>query len=842
MKRYLRYLRIALLVGLVGVLLGVSAIVGSYYYLKPDLPDIETLRDIRFQVPMRVYSRDGKLIAEYGQKRRIPLTYEQLPESMVQAILAAEDDRFFEHPGVDYHGLLRASLQLLLTGEKGQGGSTITMQVARNFLLTREKTYTRKLKEIFLSLEMERILSKEDILALYLNKIFLGHRAYGVGAAAEVYYGKPLGQLNLSQLAMIAGLPKAPSSYNPIANPERALLRRNYVLRRMMELGHIDTGTFQAATAAPVTASLHRVDGEAEAPYVAEMIRNEMVLRYGEEEAYTTGYRVIASIDSREQAAADAALRKALLDYTHRHGYRGAESHVELPEESDESHWSEALAQSYAIGGLEPALVVALGEDNALCYLRDGEMVWLQLTDLGWAKPRIDENRMGAAPKRMDELLTVGDHIRLRRDEQGQWQLSQVPEVAGALVSLDPRDGRLLALSGGFDFRHSKFNRVIQAQRQPGSNFKPFIYSAALDKGYTTASIINDAPVVFDDSKLEDEWRPENYSGRIYGPTRLREALVKSRNLVSIRVLQAIGLRHAIDYLDRFGFDRERLPRDLSLALGSATVTPWELVSGYASFANGGHHIEPWFIERIENAEGEVVWHSDPLVVCDELCQEEQMALALAHEQEKEQAVLEGEDPNSAAVAAPEAGAEIMDAGAGAAEAEAEVLPALIRQAPRILEPRNVYLTTSMMRDVVQRGTGQRAKRELRRNDLAGKTGTTNEQRDAWFSGFNHAVVTTAWVGFNTPRPLGNRETGARAALPMWIDYMRVALDGVPELPSEPPEGLVSVRIDPNTGRFAGADNPDAIFELFRAENVPQQQEQEGNESGQGDNITEQLF
>ncbi len=809
MKRFRRYLRIALILGLVGVVLGLGTIVGAYYYLKPELPDIETLRDIRFQVPMRIYSRDGKLIAEYGEMRRTPLTYEQIPESMIQAILAAEDDRFFEHPGVDYHGLLRASIKLILTGRKGQGGSTITMQVARNFLLSREKTYKRKLMEIFLSLEMERILSKEEILALYLNKIFLGHRAYGVAAAADVYYGKPLDQLNLAQIAVIAGLPAAPSKYNPVANPDLAVSRRNYVLRRMMELGHIDTGTFQAAIATPVTASLHRVDTEAEAPYVAEMIRNEMIQRYGDEQAYTAGYRVYASIDSHLQAAADEALRKALLDYTHRHGYRGAEAHVELPAESDESHWREQLKLSYSVGGLEPALVVALGEDNALCYKRDGEMVWLQLADLEWAAPRIDENRLGPAPKRMQDLLAVGDLIRLRRGEQGQWQLSQIPEVAGALVSLDPRDGRLLALSGGFDYNHSKFNRVTQAQRQPGSNFKPFIYSAALDKGYTVASIINDAPVVFDDSKLEDEWRPENYSGRIYGPTRLREALVKSRNLVSIRVLQAIGLRHAIDYLDQFGFDRERLPRDLSLALGSATVTPWELVNGYSSFANGGHHIAPWFIERIENAEGETIWEENPLVVCDEACQEEQAALALAVEEAEE-----SEAPR----------------------------PEPLRQAPRILEPRNVYLTTSMMRDVIQRGTGQRAKRELRREDLAGKTGTTNEQRDAWFSGFNHAVVTTAWVGFNTPRPLGNRETGARAALPMWIDYMRVALDGVPEQIGEPPEGLVSVRIDPTTGRFAGADNPDAIFELFRAENVPQQQDQEGGESGQGDNITEQLF
>lgn len=762
---------------------------GIYFLIVPNLPPIESLKDIRFQVPLRIYTRDLKLMAEFGDKRRIPLQYEEVPELMVQAVLASEDDRFFEHPGVDYQGLLRAAYYLLRTGEKGQGGSTITMQVARNFFLSFEKTYLRKLNEIMLALKIERELTKEEILTLYLNKIYLGNHAYGVGSAAQVYYGLPISELSLSQLAMIAGLPKAPSKYNPVANLTRALERRDYVLGRMRKLKFIGEMEYQLALRMPDDASLHGLAQEVSAPYVAEMVRAEMVSRYGEN-AYTEGFNVVSSIDSRLQEDANRAHRQALLSYDQRHGYRGPLARHILDDESGEPQWNELLAEFGEINGLVPALVLSVTGQSAVVYQPLFGVLRIDWPGLAWAAPREEGGRVGKAPKQAAEILGRGDVVYILDQGEGRWQLVQVPEVEGALVSLDTHDGAILSLVGGLNFYSSKFNRVTQAERQPGSNFKPFIYSAGLEKGFTPSSLINDAPVVFEDKGLEAAWRPENYSGKVFGPTRLREALIRSRNLVSIRLLRAMGISYAIDYASRFGFDGNRLPRDLSLALGSATLTPLEIATGYAVFANGGFSVKAYFIDRIETVNGGVIMRAEPPTVCA-FC---------------EQAEANAGGGQEAFVGPP----------------RREAMPPEFI-APRVLEPRNVFLMRSMMRDVIRRGTGRRA-RVLGRSDLAGKTGTTNDQRDAWFSGFNADVVTTTWVGFDKPQSLGEHETGGRAALPMWIDYMRSALQGLPEHLPERPAGLATVRIDPHTGLLAGANHPKAIFETFRVENVPVRQ------------------
>ncbi len=837
-----RLLRYVLLAGFIMAGAGLITGAGLYFYLEPKLPNIEALKDVRLQVPLRVYSRDGKLIAEYGKMKRVPMRYEQLPQEMVHAILAAEDDRFFEHPGVDYQGIIRAAVSLVLTGERKQGGSTITMQVARNFFLSRERTYTRKLNEILLSLKIERELSKENILELYLNKIYLGKRSYGVAAAAQVYYGKELNELTLPQFAMIAGLPKAPSAYNPIANPERALQRRNYVLRRMHELEFITAEQYQEGLNAPVTAKEHGFDTEMDAPYLAEMVRAEMLSRYGED-AYTYGYNVYTTVDSRLQTAANKAMHNNLIAYEHRHGFRGPEKHVDLAEDAGSADWQKALEGMDSIGGLEPGLVIGLSENEAVVVLKDDSLHVIPWSGMEWARPYINDNALGAVPKKSSDILKRGDVVRVEQNEDGAWQLSQVPGVSGALISLEPSSGAVLALNGGFDFYHSKFNRVTQAERQPGSNFKPFIYSAALDNGFTPASIINDAPVVFEDNALESEWRPENYSGRFYGPTRLREALVHSRNLVSIRILQSIGINTAIDYVGKFGFKPEQLPHDLSLALGSVSLTPYQLVRGYATFANGGYLIKPYFIERIESSDGATLFEANPALACDEQCRRQReerqvMANRLASD-------LLGVPANTQPSEDRPVAAEQNSAEPNSENQPQDATPEP-RFAERTVEPRNVYLIRSLMHDVIHRGTGRRALK-LGRNDLCGKTGTTNDQRDAWFSGYNNDVVTTAWVGFDEPRSLGRYETGAHAALPMWIDYMREALKGIPEHRMAEPNGLVSVRIDAETGKYTSADNPDAIFELFRSENAPQTESASGadngsDNSGTGSSITEGLF
>ncbi|WP_321529085.1 penicillin-binding protein 1A [Sedimenticola selenatireducens] len=773
----MKLIRFFLWLGLLGSIAGAIAVASLYYYLEPSLPSTENLKSVKFQVPLRVYSSDHKLIAEFGEMRRIPLSYNAIPEPMVQAFLAAEDDRFFEHPGVDYKGLMRAAYQLLLTGERRQGGSTITMQVARNFFLSSEKTFTRKFSEIFLSLRIENELTKEEILELYLNKIYMGNRAYGVGAAAMVYYGKTVDQLTLPQIAMIAGLPKAPSRYNPLADPERSLQRRDYVLGRMAKLGFITEQEEMAARAIPITASLHTAQTEADAPYIAEMVRAEMFDRYGND-AYTTGFNVYTTIDSKLQSVANRALRNNLQAYDLRHGYRGAEQHLNLSGNEDD-HTLDALLRDHRIvGDLPPAIVTGIEEKSATLYLGEGRYETLSWEGLEWARPFKTENRVGPKPQRADEIIKPGDLVRVLAesgDDGARLRLAQIPAAESAFISLHPDNGAIQTLSGGYDFYHSKFNRVTQAMRQPGSGFKAIIYSAALEAGFTAASLINDAPVVFDDPSLEGAWRPENYSGKFFGPTRLRYALTKSRNLVSIRLLRSMGIEHALEHAKKFGFNPDDLPHNLSLALGSGAVTPLQMASAYAILANGGFRVEPYFISRIERDNGELIFQATPVTVCDGCTEENSAGLPIA---------------------------------------------------PRVISPQNHYLMNSMMRDVISRGTAIKA-RSLGRSDLAGKTGTTNDQRDAWFNGFNRSLVAITWVGFDSSKPLGRGEVGGRAALPAWIEFMQTALNDVPEQPLKVPTGMVTVRIDPKTGKRASVDQDDAIFEVFRSENAPRESSSE---------------
>jgi penicillin-binding protein 1A len=783
---------------LTGIFLTAVGAAILYIQIEPQLPSIDALRDVQLQEPLRVYSRDRQLLAEFGEKRRTPVTIDDVPPLLVKAFLAAEDDTFFSHSGVDFPGLASAAIELLRTGEKRRGGSTITMQVARNYFLSSEKTYLRKLTEILLAFRIERSLTKNEILELYFNKIYLGQRAYGVQAAARVYYGQDISDLSVARMAMIAALPKAPSRVNPISNPEAAKDRRDYIIGRMHQLGYIDLATRAAALAEPDGARLHKTGSLANAPYVAEMVRDEMVTRYGPD-AYSSGFEVITTIDVVRQDAANRALRNGLQAYTQRHGYRGPVVSAGTATPVDTETRRALLARHPPVGDLLAAMVTRVAGQSAEVLLADGTEHTLDWDGLSWARPYKSVDRMGAAPQQADKILTVGDIVYINQDNKGNWRLAQVPEVGGALVSLRTQDGAIEALVGGYDFSHSKFNRVTQARRQPGSSFKPIIYSAALEKGFTPASMINDAPVVFDDPMLESTWRPENYSGKFYGPTRLREALYRSRNLVSIRILRSIGAAYAATYAERFGFSADSLPHDLTLALGSASATPLQMARAYAVLANGGYLVKPYLIQRIHDATGNVIFSATPSVVCEHC-------------------------PASMDVISRDA---------------VEPLPL----ADRVLTPQNAWLMNSMMRDVIQRGTGVRAK-SLGRQDLAGKTGTTNDQMDGWFSGFNEQVVTTAWVGFDTPAPLGRGETGGRSALPVWIDYMAVALKGMPESVRKPPEGLVTVRIDPATGLLANSGQSDAIFETFRADIAPTQVSDSvaAGVSGSGDIIDEPLF
>ena len=821
MNLSLKILRVILATGFAVFTAGVVVVAAAYFYIAPQLPPIERLKEVQLQVPLRVFTADGELIAEFGEQRRTPIRYQDLPQTVIDAILATEDDRFFEHPGVDYQGLARAVIELIRTGKKRQGGSTITMQVARNFFLSREKTYLRKLTEIFLALKIERHLNKQEILELYLNKIYFGQRAYGIAAAAQIYYGLSIDELSIAQIAMIAGLPKAPSANNPVSNPKRALERRDYVLGRMYVLGFIDSDQYSQTLSEPDTASLHAATIEVQAPYVAEMARAYMLEQFGED-AYSAGYRVFTTLDGERQKAARSALRDGLLAYDRRHGYRGVTRHFELEADASAEDFEELLKEAHTIGGLVAALVVEVEGQSARIYLAGQGYAELDWESLSWARSYLSVNQRGPELKSADQVIQRGDLIRVESLPEGRWRLAQTPAVSGALVSVHPQDGAIQALVGGFDFYQSKFNRATQAQRQPGSSFKPFVYSAALDKGYTVASLFNDAPVVFDDPSLETTWRPENYSGKFYGPTRMREALTHSRNLVSIRLLRAVGPGHATRYVQRFGFRPAQLPKNLSLALGSGTATPLEMARAYSVFANGGFYTEPYFIREVRDAQDQVIFSANPAIACAE-CEVEKPADTDMDTAAQTVGAASDElkDEEAQSAAQETLAAESDEFKDEEAQSAAEAIEAEPVYAERVVDAANVYLTTSMMQDVVRRGTGRRAM-SLGRKDLAGKTGTTNDQRDAWFCGFNAKLVTTVWVGFDRVQPLGNGETGGRAALPIWADYMEKALQGLPKSTLPQPPGLVTVRIDSKTGLRLPSGQGGGLFELFRPENVPE--------------------
>ena len=793
-------LRFAFKVVLFILLLGVISGAGIFIFIWPNLPDIESLRDVKIQTPLRIYSGDGVFIREIGEVRRVPLKLGDIPPTLVKAVLATEDNRFYDHPGVDLRGIARAVVNLVRTGKKSQGGSTITMQLARHFYYTREKKFSRKFNEILLSLKIERELSKDEILDLYLNVFFLGHRAYGVGAAAQVYYGTTVDTLTLAQQAMIAGLFQSPSSVNPVSSPQEALDRRNHVLSRMLEVGYISEEQYNAAIEEPVTAYLHQPTEELDAPYVAEMVREKLTNDYGED-AVNEGYKIYTTIRRMNQVAANVALRKALQEYDQRHGYRGPEQHLDLSQNTDPEKLEQFLSTFSIIADMRPAIITALMDTSAITQIQGVGKVELNWEGLNWARRYVSENRRGPEPKSAADIFQVGDIVRVKQNESGVWVLTQIPDVEGALVSVNPDNGAILALVGGFDFDRSKFNRVTQSRRQPGSSFKPFIYSAALEHGYTAASLVNDAPIIKNDGSLE-VWKPENDNQRSYGPVRLRRAITRSLNQVSARLLDDIGIEYGMQHLARFGFDVDRMPHNLTLALGSEGISPLESAAAYSVLANGGYRIEPYFIERIEDQKGNVIYQADPTIVCHN-CDEQQKSAAVTAVTAKNPATpaTTPPEPQATAPASPNTGT---------------------RHAQRVVDARNIYVINSLTRSVIQDpgGTGNKA-RVLNRMDLSGKTGTTNEQRDAWFAGYNSALVTIAWVGFDNFSRLGSTEFGAKAALPMWIAYMRAALAGMPESTMPEPPGLVNILIDPDTGKPTAPGTPGAFLEIFNEDNAP---------------------
>lgn len=752
---------------ILGIVLFAIVAIGVTYYIEFQLPNIDALNTVQLQVPIQILSKDGKLIAEYGEKRRIPIPYDQIPPQLIHAVLATEDQRYFQHPGVDIPGLIRASIKLVLTGRKEQGGSTITMQVARSFYLTRHKTFGRKLREILLALKIDHKLSKQKILELYLNKIFLGARAYGVEAAAEIYYGKTLNQLSLDQYAMLAGLPKAPSALNPITNPEAARKRRDHVLARMYELHYIDEVAYKKAIQAPINARYHELQTEVKAPYVAELVRQQLQEMYGDQ-IYTQGFKVYTTIDSTIQAAANISVLHNLLAYDQRHGYRGPEQNFGTPSLEHMSEWEKKLNDIPLVNGLEAAAVIDIAIRSITALRADGSLVTIPWQGLSWTRKQINEDYLGPFPHLAEQIVKMGDVIRIQSTPQG-WRLTQVPKAEAGLVALNPVNGEIIAMVGGFDYQSSKFNRITNANRQPGSSFKPFIYSAALDKGYTLATVINDAPIVVE-NRDNSLWRPQNVEHRFYGPTRLRDAITKSRNLVSIRLLDLIGIQYAVKYATKFGFTKAQLPPGLSLALGTALVTPLQMANAYAIFANGGFKVVPYVIDSVRDSNDKVLYKANPLVACPNC--------------------LEDDTANNKSYA------------------------------PRVISAQNAFLITSVLQDVIQRGTGSKA-RVLERNDVAGKTGTTNNQVDAWFAGYNSDVVAIAWIGYDQQQR-SLHEYGSQAALPMWVKFMHYALKDKPEHTFEEPPGIVSVRIDPQSGKRASARDPLARFEYFMTPFVPE--------------------
>ena len=851
----MKYIKTFLLLGFVGALLGGIALTGIYFYIKPDLPSVAILKDVRLQTPMRIYTHDGKLISQYGVKRRIPVTLDQAPDLLQKAILATEDNRFYEHFGIDPIGITRAFINLVLTGEKSQGASTLTQQLARGFFLTREKTYIRKIKEVFIALHMETELSKDEIFELYLNKVELGHRSFGFGAAAQVYYGKRLDELTLAQIATLAGLPQAPSVLNPVSRPQRSVERRRIVLLRMLDEGYITRQQFDEAASAPVTAEKHGAEIELDAPYLADLIYSEMVTLYGKEEAETGGYQVYATVSSELQQAAQNAVKQNLHDYDERHGFRGAVARLwppaqnnaeQAPELTSTDCVSEPLYPDWPCEVTEEAIisqldnagafgfvfpVAVIGVDDQSFTTRDvtGTERAIEWEGMDWARPFLSDSRQGQPPSQASDIVSPGDIVYIREQDE-QWRLAQLPQVSGAFVALDPHDGAVQAIVGGYSFYQSQFNRATQAKRQVGSNIKPFVYSAALDNGYTVASIINDAPINEWDEATGVAWRPQNSPAEYDGPIRMRVALGKSKNVVSVRLLRGVGLDNTIEHLTRFGLEKADIHRDETVSLGSSSHTPLEIVRGMATIANGGFLIEPYFIDRVLNETGEVLWQTNPVVACDN-CGENRATQSQPVSEEADIEALLAAELNQSLPAQTDSD-EVM-------------------AAPRVISPQNAFLVADMMRTAVRangnwnkktywQGTGWRARNILQRTDLAGKTGTTNDSRDAWFSGFSRNLVATAWVGFDDMtrqlgraaynNPLAKRdpdrfgwignamvgtESGAMAAQPAWIRFMQVALADEPEEAMSVPDDIVRVRIDRTSGKLTRRTDHTTLFEYF---------------------------
>tara|TARA_Y100001956_G_scaffold81093_1_gene97762 strand:+ start:4653 stop:7139 length:2487 start_codon:yes stop_codon:yes gene_type:complete len=799
------------------MILGVGTIFGFYLYVKPELPDVATLKDVKLQTPMQVYSQDGKLISQFGEKRRIPVSYDEIPQHLVEALIATEDSRFYDHPGIDPIGITRAAVVVAMSGSAKQGASTITQQLARNFFLSNEKKIMRKIKEIFIAIHIEQLLSKQEIMELYVNKIFLGYRSYGFGAAAQTYFGKELNDLTLSEIATLAGMPKAPSTMNPIYSVDRATNRRNVVLLRMLDEKYITQEEYNQARAEEIVSRYHGAEIELSAPYVAELARAWMVARYGEEEAYTSGMNIYTTVDSKLQAAANKSAISNLIAYDERHGYRGAEKVLWKADQPafDLDEINKTLRKVPSYGQLVPAVVTDVTTKQATVVVKGQGSQTLAWDGIKWARKFINDDRQGAAPKSASDVLAVGEQVWVRqvehvtKDEESvlTWQLSQVPNANTAFTAMNPENGAVLALVGGFNFVHNKFNRATQSVRQVGSSIKPFIYSAAIDKGLTLATLINDAPINQWDQSQGTAWRPKNSPPTYVGPTRLRIGLAQSKNVMAVRVLREVGLDETRQYLTRFGFDMDQLPRSETIALGAGSLTPMKMAQGYSVFANGGYYVEPFYISKVEGPFGDLEFEATPKVICRQDCELTEIIAEENEFQEQDVTIDASDEP---------------------------------QYAPQVISEQTAFLMREMMYSNIWgggnwregtgwNGTGWRAQK-LERRDIGGKTGTTNDSKDAWYNGYGPGMVAVAWVGFDDhTRKLGRTtpnsnlgkgqtsgaEAGAKTAQPAWVDFMRDALDGTPQVSKVIPPHIVRVRIDRDSGLLTNKFDGSSMFEYF---------------------------
>ncbi|ASE82810.1 carboxypeptidase/penicillin-binding protein 1A [Citrobacter koseri] len=824
-KSPVKFVKYLLILAVCCILLGAGSIYGLYRYIEPQLPDVATLKDVRLQIPMQVYSADGELIAQYGEKRRIPVTLDQMPPEMVKAFIATEDSRFYEHHGVDPVGIFRAASVALFSGHASQGASTITQQLARNFFLSPERTLMRKIKEAFLAIRIEQMLSKDEILELYLNKIYLGYRAYGVGAAAQVYFGKTVDQLTLSEMAVIAGLPKAPSTFNPLYSMDRATARRNVVLSRMLSEGYITQAQYDQARGEAIDANYHAPEIAFSAPYLSEMVRQEMYSRYGES-AYEDGYRIYTTITRKVQQAAQQAVRNNVLDYDMRHGYRGPSNVLWKVGETawDNKKITDTLKALPTYGPLLPAVITGANPQEATAMLADGTSVSLRMEGVRWARPYRSDTQQGPTPRKVTDAVQTGQQIWVRQMGDAWW-LAQVPDVNSALVSINPQNGAVLALVGGFDFNQSKFNRATQALRQVGSNIKPFLYTAAMDKGLTLASMLNDVPISRWDAGAGSDWRPKNSPPQYAGPIRLRQGLGQSKNVVMVRAMRAMGVDYAAEYLQRFGFPAQNIVHTESLALGSASFTPMQVARGYAVMSNGGFLVDPYFISKIETDQGGVIFEAKPKIACPD-CD-----IPVIYGDTQKSNVLENNNVEDVAISQEQQNATVPMPKLEQANQALVAQSGMQEYAPHVINTPLAFLIKSALNSNIfgepgWMGTGWRAGRDLQRHDIGGKTGTTNSSKDAWFSGYGPGVVTSVWIGFDDHRrdlgrttasgaikdQISGYEGGAKSAQPAWDAYMKAVLEGVPEEPLTPPPGIVTINIDRSTGQLANGGNSRAEY------------------------------